>query len=91
MAHRIIRDADGREWQVWETYPTGTRLAVSPGYADGWLSFGRVVEPGGADPAQYRLAPIPSGWATLPEQDLLQLLAQAKAVPHRDPRAERPR
>jgi len=88
MAHRIIRDADGLEWQVWETRPTGTRLAVTPGFGDGWLAFERVVdkeskESGGPRPEKHRLAPIPEGWAELPEQDLLQLLARARVATRR--------
>jgi len=90
MAYRIIRDAEGLEWQVWETRPTGTRLAVSPGFGDGWLAFERVVEPDGPGPAKRRLAPIPDGWAELSDQDLLELMARAKVIPHRDSDRENP-
>ncbi|MBV9772336.1 MAG: hypothetical protein JO040_00200 [Gemmatimonadetes bacterium] len=83
MALRTFVDADGVEWTAWETIPQ-TRLsqdgraalAVSEGFEQGWLSF-ECVE------CKRRLAPIPEGWATCPEPELLQFLLVAVPVTRR--------
>jgi len=48
------------------------RVAVEPEFRKGWLAF-----QSGAD--WCRLAPIPEGWESVPDNDLLALLARAVA------------
>ena len=52
------------------------RVAVDPQYRDGWLAF-----QSGND--WRRLAPIPAGWDTLPEDRLRTLLREAGGSPER--------
>jgi hypothetical protein len=54
---------------VWEVHPTGT-FVVRPELRDGWLAFDCGDE-------KRRLAPIPSGWETAPEAELMALMAHA--------------
>lgn len=51
-----------------------TRAPVSPGHEEGWLTFESPT-------AKRRLAPIPSGWDTLPEAELRHLCTRAVAGP----------
>jgi hypothetical protein len=69
LAHRAFRDERGQEWQVWDVYPTSD-AAVKPELRGGWLAFESHDE-------KRRLAPIPPGWETASEAELLALLARA--------------
>jgi hypothetical protein len=46
------------------------RAPLSNGFERGWLAFE-------TDGEKRRLAPIPEGWADLPDEELLALLSQA--------------
>lgn len=46
------------------------RVAVEPEFRDGWLAFQSGTE-------WRRLAPIPEGWDTLADRELLALLSRA--------------
>jgi hypothetical protein len=90
MAHRKITDRDGREWDVWAVSPKaidrrtrdesrvverrGPNIGfvgrVSDRLRAGWLAFQTTHE-------KRRLSPIPPGWETLSDDELLQLLEQA--------------
>ena len=70
MAHRIFKDTDGRDWEVWDVVPSQW---VGPTLDGGWLAF-----QSGTD--RRRLAPLPLYWATAPEIELRELLARAKPV-----------
>src|SRR4051812_25164456 len=91
MSVRTLRDAMGRSWTVWDvnpqmvdrrrssakTAPTAerrrrreARAPLSNGFERGWLTFETVGE-------KRRLAPIPEGWADLPDEELLALLSEA--------------
>ena len=79
---------DGREWTVWDVFPTfDARMRMSGEAADqlvqGWLVFECDVE-------KRRLGPIPDGWDELPEHDLAALLASAVPVRRRGAEAEGP-
>ncbi len=74
MAFREITDADGRRWQVWDTYPqSGGRGVVIDEYAGGWLTFESENE-------KRRLAPVPVRWEALDTADLLPLLHRSERV-----------
>ncbi len=75
MTHRLISDDTGRPWQVWETRP-GPRSKVAPQLEGGWLTFEALTQV----PEKRRLAPVPPGWALLPDRDLLPMLARAEPV-----------
>jgi len=49
------------------------RVSVDPEYRKGWLAFQSGEQ-------WRRLAPIPDGWDSLAERDLLALLARAAAT-----------
>jgi hypothetical protein len=70
MAHRTFKDADGRDWEVWDVVPSKW---VGPTLDGGWLAF-----QSGSD--RRRLNPLPLYWATAPEDELRELLARAKRV-----------
>lgn len=84
MALRTFLDADGVEWTAWDTIPqsrvlhdgAAATLTVSEGFENGWLSFECTV-------GKRRLAPIPAGWDTCPEAELLRLLLVAIPVTRR--------
>jgi len=48
------------------------RVTVEPQYRNGWLAFQSGSE-------WRRLAPIPEGWESIADRDLLDLLARATA------------
>jgi hypothetical protein len=74
VAYRELRDAQGRDWRVWDTHPQSVRHGSVPeDYAKGWITFECAAE-------KRRLIPIPSGWSELPEPELLDLLGAASAV-----------
>lgn len=93
MPHRRLQDDNGRWWDVWDTHPTiidrragrdrrtgrrpgdrrqksEPRVIVEPEYRAGWLAFQSGTE-------WRRFAPIPDGWETLPDRELLALLDRA--------------
>jgi hypothetical protein len=79
---------DGREWTVWDVFPTfDARMRMAGEAADqlvqGWLVFECDIE-------KRRLGPIPDGWDELPEHDLAALLASAVPVRRRGAEAEGP-
>ena len=57
MGYREFVDDAGTRWRVWDTYPVAanTLRSVSPGYAEGGLTFECECE-------RRRLAPIPPDW-----------------------------
>jgi hypothetical protein len=75
MPLREFTDRTGATWRVWETRPVGARLAVRPEFVDGWLTFENAT--GSADVTRRRLAPIPTGWAELPDLELRRLCLDA--------------
>lgn len=74
MAHRIFRDAQGREWEAWDVVPTKWVGATLEG---GWVAF-----QSGED--KRRLTPVPLYWANAPEDELRDLLLRAKPVTTRE-------
>jgi hypothetical protein len=75
MPLREFTDKTGATWRVWETRPTGTRLAVRPEFVDGWLTF--ELGTGTADGTRRRLAPIPTDWAERSHLELRRLCLDA--------------
>jgi hypothetical protein len=75
MPLREFTDTTGATWRVWDTRPTGTRLAVRPEFTGGWLTF--EVGTGTADVTRRRLAPVPAGWSELPDLELRRLCRDA--------------
>jgi hypothetical protein len=94
MSHRQVVDAAGVAWELWEVQPalverresqegatpsiTGerrrmrsVRMRVSPAMRDGWLAIRSEFE-------RRRIAPIPEGWASLSDGELLALVARAE-------------
>jgi hypothetical protein len=76
MAHRLITDAAGVSWQVWETRP-GPRSKVSPEKRNGWMTFESLT----AVPIKRRLAPIVDAWARMSDEELLEMLRRSVEVP----------
>jgi hypothetical protein len=97
MSYRRFTDSEGRAWEAWEVHPLAverrmntTRSDVSPdaerraggefrlviprALRDGWLTFQASTQ-------TVRLAPIPSGWAHLSDEELSVLVAQANTKP----------
>ena len=95
MSYRRFTDGKGRQWEVWEVHPSAVerrmntdattataprerrrhrrfRLTMPPELRSGWLAFQR-----GAN--KIRLAPIPSGWVHLSDDELAQLAQRATA------------
>lgn len=78
-AHRVFTDARGTSWDVFAVLPPaeGKSLARLPGpFQQGWLCFDAAKE-------KRRLSPIPDGWETATEDELLHLRDQAIPVPSR--------
>ena len=73
MALREFQDSKGNPWRVWDTLPQTGRVREE--YQRGWLTF----EQGEQASSRKRLAPIPAGWAELPESELRRLCVEAKA------------
>jgi hypothetical protein len=74
--HRLFDDGRGVSWDVWAVYPEGrpSQHSALPGtFQSGWLVFESSAE-------KRRLSPIPSGWLTLPLNELEQLCEQASAA-----------
>jgi hypothetical protein len=74
---RTITDSAGVQWTVFEVKKQGgseERWSYLPDeFGNGWLCF----ESGGA---KRRLTPIPTEWRDFGDAQLLNLLAEAKAV-----------
>jgi len=70
MAHRTFKDAEGRDWEVWDVVPSKWVGRTLDG---GWLAF-----QSGTD--RRRLNLLPLYWATAPETELRELLERAKPV-----------
>jgi hypothetical protein len=70
MAHRVVEDARGVKWEVWDTLP---EKLVSFTLEGGWLTFQ-------SDGEKRRLAPIPLYWANADDEELLRMLQSAKPV-----------
>jgi hypothetical protein len=83
---RDFRDAEGREWRVWEVRPGSSGRKTNPErylgeYVKGWLAF----ECPTAD-IRRRLPDPPSDWFRMADSDLDQLLPRAVEVKKRKPR-----
>jgi hypothetical protein len=77
--HRLFDDGHGVTWDVWAVYPEGrpSQLSALPGtFQSGWLVFESSAE-------KRRLSPIPSGWLTLPPNELEHLCEQASSASRR--------
>lgn len=77
MALREFADARGNSWRVWETRPASGRLRDE--FLHGWLTFERHERAAGDAAIRRRLAPVPDGWADLPDDDLRRLCQAAQA------------
>jgi len=79
---REVSDGDRVRWTVFAVYPdspgkaTGRHSVVREPYRQGWLAFTSSTE-------TRRLAPIPEGWLTASEADLVMLCKQAELAPRR--------
>jgi hypothetical protein len=90
MSFREFKDESGIKWEVWDVHPTSITLALASAngnrheirdpigpvqerFAGGWLCFARGQE-------KRRLAPIPTGWQQLSEDDLLAMWRAAAEV-----------
>ena len=82
MAVREFTDPDGRQWRAWDITPesihpqTKVEDYLADCYQDGWIVFETYD---GSD--KRRLYPPPRGWETLPDGELLRLLARAERIP----------
>jgi hypothetical protein len=84
---RDFRDAEGREWRVWEVRPGSTGRRINPErylgeYVKGWLAFECPQ-----DDVRKRLPNHPADWIGMADADLDQLLPRAVDVPKRGPKA----
>ncbi|AHG93690.1 hypothetical protein J421_6155 (plasmid) [Gemmatirosa kalamazoonensis] len=75
---RVVSDADGRRWTVWEVAPNDLFGGASPR----WLVFHSSVE-------RRQTTDYPPDWRVRSEQALCELLMRADAA--RDRRSEAPR
>ena len=97
MAHREFRTPDGREWVVWSVHPeyaerraltadasrprverrvrSEVRASLGANFSRGWLVFETRGE-------KRRMSPYPEDWADRSDEELAELLAQAKPVKH---------
>jgi hypothetical protein len=79
---REVSDDDRVRWTVFAVYPdspggaTGRHTVVREPYRQGWLAFTSSTE-------TRRLAPIPEGWLTASEADLVVLCKRAELAPRR--------
>ena len=79
---REVSDDDHVRWTVFAVYPdspggtTGRHTAVREPYRQGWLAFTSSTE-------TRRLAPIPDGWLTASEAELVVLCKRAELAPRR--------
>jgi hypothetical protein len=81
--YREFTDDAGKEWRVWEVRPEAFRVHgrdaryIAPELAHGWLSFESSTG------ERRRLAPYPSEWPTLPDEELAALCRVAPRAPFR--------
>ena len=83
MPMRTFVDQRGTIWDVFEAHPSsGGRSAthVPDAFRMGWLCFQSADE-------RRRLAPIPPGWDTWDERELVAALHGPQATPRRTPKA----
>src|SRR5687768_11725580 len=92
MSLRTFTDREGVDWQVWDVLPSQPELIerrkrreslpaeqerrAGPALAEGWLAFE-------SDKDRRRLAPIPAGWETASDNQLLEWCAQARTAARR--------
>lgn len=97
MSYRRFTDSEGRAWEAWEVHPLAVerrmntarpegapgeerraagefRLVIPRALRDGWLAFQASAQ-------TVRLAPIPTGWTHLSDEELSTLVMQAAAKP----------
>ncbi len=95
MALRLITEAVGRSWKVWDTFPSGgmknrdsplgkhlSTPSVTgniPAYVSEARRLGRLTFQSG--PEKRRLSPVPDNWEKLGESLPLDLLSNAEVVP----------
>ncbi len=84
---RDFRDAEGREWRVWEVRPGSTGRPTNPErylgeYVNGWLAFESPQTE-----IRKRLPNHPPEWFRMADADLGRFLPQAVEVPKRKPKA----
>jgi hypothetical protein len=87
---RDFRDAQGKEWRVWEVKPGSSGRRINPErylgeYVKGWLAF---ECPG--DETRKRLPNHPTDWFGMADADLCQLIPRALEVPKRTPKPTGP-
>jgi len=74
---RTSTDSTGTQWTVFEVKRQGgktDRWSYLPEeFGDGWLCFESNV-------SKRRLTPVPAGWRTMADPDLVLLLGQAQTV-----------
>ena len=95
MAHRVVVDATGVTWEIWEVQPSLVEkrdLEGPPPATTGERRRMRTprlrVSPAMRDgwlamrsySERRRIAPIPAGWATMDDAALLELVRKADAV-----------
>ena len=76
MTLRIVGDAGGVLWSVFDVHPSAKRRdgpQVRVALTDGWLCFQSAT-------GKRRLAGIPMDWAALKDEALLALMATATPV-----------
>jgi hypothetical protein len=84
---RDFRDAEGREWRVWEVKPGSTGRPTNPErylgeYVKGWLAFESTQTE-----IRMRLPNHPLDWFRMADADLGRFLPQAVEVQKRKPKA----
>ena len=79
MAYREFRDSNGRRWEAWDVYPTGSISGHAPGVllnedtAEGWLAFQSGRE-------KRRFYRHPDDWQSMTDAELAVLLKHAVQV-----------
>ena len=79
MAHRVFRDAESVEWQVWAVIPANVqgllrnRSSVHREFQSGWLAFL-------SDTSRRRSMPILPDWDTMTDEALAAELARSEPV-----------
>lgn len=77
-ASREIADENGVRWAAFEVHPSsaGDRPTVRERFRGGWLSFDSGIE-------TRRFAPIPEGWQSASDEQILEFLNNAERAPRR--------
>jgi hypothetical protein len=68
MAHRVLTDARGDIWDVWEVQPSSEASV----WKEGWLAFQSRTD-------KRRITPVPAGWAQMTDEELRALLDRAES------------